>query len=263
MRNLSAFLSIFLLPSTVYSTVADRVFHHNRMNVVRRQLLQLPHFLNGCAMSGSGSSGKKQKQYNQQLQQQDQNGIWDSNELEQYRKDYQLNSIRSCYFSPVQCLLITPGQHRAFVNHPKFNQQQKQQQQQQHNFEQQIKAAGEKGAAVNAIKGNSKIWHRHSSKESAKDGAQHRHEQHDGGDVQVVHQDESVQHHQHLNHHHRRRHRLLTSGRTLCQHRHGGIGADANANTTDGGRIKQWRKKYGESKRRRHPIFGNPFRIGL
>ncbi|KAL3081955.1 hypothetical protein niasHS_011339 [Heterodera schachtii] len=214
-------------------------------------------------MSGSGSSGKKQKQYNQQLQQQDQIGILDSNELEQYRKDYQLNSIRPCYFSPVQCLLVTPGQHRAFVNHPKFNQQQ--QQQQQHNFEQQIKAAGAKGAAVNAIKGNSKIWHRHSSKESAKDGAKHRHEQHDGGDVPVVHQDEAVQlqHQQHHNHHDRRRHRLLTSGQTLCQHRHGGIGADANANTTDGGRIKQWRRKYGESKRRRHPIFGNPFRIGL
>uniref|UniRef100_A0A183C827 Uncharacterized protein n=1 Tax=Globodera pallida TaxID=36090 RepID=A0A183C827_GLOPA len=28
---------------------------------------------------------------------------------------------RPCYFSPIQCLLRTPGQHEVFENHPKFN----------------------------------------------------------------------------------------------------------------------------------------------
>ncbi|KAI3410908.1 hypothetical protein GPALN_002990 [Globodera pallida] len=102
-------LSLFLLfINNFFQTV--KCHHIN----VKRQLL-LPQFVIGPPEQQKMMAivmEQQQKQLEQNRK------VW-SNKLPPSANKFVLR--RPCYFSPVQCLLVTPGQHSAFENHPKFN----------------------------------------------------------------------------------------------------------------------------------------------
>uniref|UniRef100_A0A914I3I1 Uncharacterized protein n=1 Tax=Globodera rostochiensis TaxID=31243 RepID=A0A914I3I1_GLORO len=84
---------------------------------VKRQLL-LPQFVIGSTEQHEQQKLMAIVMEQQQKQLEQNRNVW-GNKLPHSANKFVLR--RPCYFSPVQCLLVTPGQHRAFVNHPKFN----------------------------------------------------------------------------------------------------------------------------------------------